>query len=223
MKICVLIPTYNEAREISGLIREIRGQGLEVLVVDDGSTDKTAEIAKESGAQVFKNKNNEGKGASLAKGFRYALDRGYDAVITMDGDGQHLPEDIPRFIDLARTPENEVLIGNRMQATKTMPWVRIMTNIFMSWLLSAMTRQAIPDTQCGFRLIKKETLANLDLRSDKYEIESEMLIRASRLGKKIVSVPIKTVYRSEVSRINPFTDTLRFFRFVIKELWTSRR
>lgn len=221
MKICVLIPTYNEAKEIFGLIKKIRGQNLDVFVVDDGSTDNTAQIAEDNGAAVLRNKNNEGKGASLVKGFRYALDRNYDAVITMDGDGQHLPEDIPHFIDLARSPENQILIGNRMQATKSMPWVRILTNKFMSWLISGLTHQDIPDTQCGFRLIKKELLAKLNLRSNKYEIESEMLIRASRLGKKIVSVPIKTVYMNEVSRINPFIDTLRFFRFVIKELWTT--
>jgi GT2 family glycosyltransferase len=92
----------------------------------------------------------------------------------------------------------------------------------MSWLISGIARQKIPDTQCGFRLIKKEALEKLQFKTFKYETESEMLIKASRLGFKIESVPIKTIYQREKSRINPFIDTLRFIRFMVKELWTTR-
>jgi hypothetical protein len=92
----------------------------------------------------------------------------------------------------------------------------------MSWLLSCIAKQKIPDTQCGFRLIKQEVLKRVPLVTSKYETESEILIRSSRLGFKIESVPIKTIYLGEKSRINPFIDTLRFFRFLIRELWTTR-
>jgi glycosyltransferase involved in cell wall biosynthesis len=223
MKSCILIPTYNEAKEIGRLIQEIRLQGLDVLVVDDGSTDTTFQIAVKNGAIAIKNEKNEGKGASLNKGFKLALSRGYDVVITMDGDGQHLPQDIPAFLRMARDSSSPVFVGNRMNSTMNMPWVRILTNKFMSWFVSRLAGQRIPDSQCGFRLLKKEALQKLNLMTSKFEIESEMLIQAGRLGFKIESVPVTTVYSDEKSRINPFVDTLRFIRFVIKELWTTPR
>jgi len=222
MKTCVIIPTYNEAREIGNLVKKIREQNLDVLVVDDGSWDNTSQLANNSGAKVLRNEINQGKGASLIKGFNYALPLDYDAIITMDGDGQHLPEDLPYFIRLAKYSASGIFIGNRMQKTKNMPLVRLLTNRFMSCLISWVAKQKIPDTQCGFRLIKKEVLEKLNLRTRKYETESEVLIRSSRLGFKIESVPIKTMYIGEKSQINPFIDTLRFIRFIIQELWTTK-
>lgn len=218
MKTCIVIPTYNEAHVIGKLIREIRGQNLDVLVIDDGSKDNTSGIAVDNGATVLKNEENQGKGSSLIKGFNYALSHEYDAVITMDGDGQHLSEDLPYFIRLAKYSPNAIFIGNRMFKTKNMPLVRFLTNKFMSWFISCLAKQTIPDTQCGFRLLKKDVLKKLDLVTSKYETESEILIKSSRLGYKIESVPIKTVYLNEKSHINPFMDTLRFIRFVIKYL-----
>jgi glycosyltransferase involved in cell wall biosynthesis len=223
MRACVIIPTYNEAPGIGRLIKEIRKQNLDVLVVDDGSKDNTSEIAINNGAIVLRNEDNQGKGASLIKGFNYALSHEYDAVITMDGDGQHANSDIPYFIRLAKYSDSGIFIGNRMSKPKSMPSVRLMTNKFMSWLISKITKQKIPDTQCGFRLIKKDVLKRLNLVTSKYETESEILIKSSRLGYKIESVPIKTVYLNERSHINPFIDTLRFIRFIIKDLYQSHR
>jgi len=223
MKICVVIPTYNEAKEIARLVRDIKLLNLDVVVVDDGSRDNTCQIAKDNGAIVLRNQDNEGKGASLIKGFKYALLRGYDAVITMDGDGQHLPQDLPNFIRLAEHSNSQILIGNRMQTTKNMPRVRILTNQLMSWLISVVIKQRISDTQCGFRLLKKEVLQKINLITTNYEIESEILIKGARLGFRIESVPIKTIYLNEKSRINPFLDTLRFIKFVVSELWSMPR
>ncbi|MFH0912982.1 MAG: glycosyltransferase family 2 protein [Candidatus Omnitrophota bacterium] len=222
MKICVVIPTYNEAVTIAGLVKEIREQGIEAVVIDDGSQDNTAQVAKDNGATVLRNPDNQGKGASLIKGFRYAFSRDFDAVITMDGDGQHLPSEIPYFTRLAEYSNSSILIGNRMLKRQDMPLVRVMTNKFMSWIISSLARQRIPDTQCGFRLIKKEVLATVNLRTSKYETESEIIIKAARSGLKVESVPIKSVYRGEKSQINPFIDTLRFIRFMIKELWITK-
>jgi glycosyltransferase involved in cell wall biosynthesis len=222
MKACVIIPTYNEGREIAKLVREIRQKNLEVLVIDDGSTDNTAQIAQGNGATVIRNNKNEGKGASLVKGFNYALSKKFDAVVAMDGDGQHLVEDVPLFLNLAGNSKSGILIGNRMLSTKNMPLSRFLTNFFMSVFISFLAKQRIPDTQCGFRLIKKEVLERVKLATSKYETESEILIRASRLGFKIHSVPIKTVYSGSKSQINPFIDTLRFIRFIIKDLWTTQ-
>ena len=221
MKTCVLIPTHNESARIGDLVKKIRQQDLEVLVVDDGSGDNTSKVAQDSGATVLKNSRNMGKGASLIRGFGYALDNHFDAVITMDGDGQHRCEDIPYFMRLAKYSDNGIFIGNRMSQTTNMPAIRVLTNRFMSWLVSRVARQKIPDTQCGFRLIKAEVLKKISLRSSKFEIESEVIIKASRAGFKIETIPIKTIYNNKKSRINPFTDALRFFRFIFKEIWTT--
>ena len=218
MKLCVVIPTYNESRTIAGLISQLKKQDLDVLVIDDGSDDNTAGIAERNGAVILRNTKNEGKGASLIKGFNYALTHNFDAVITMDGDGQHSPADIPYFIRLAEYSDGKVFIGNRMSKVKNMPRLRFLTNKFMSWLISGIIKQNISDTQCGFRLIKKEVLEKINLKTDKFEIESELLIQAARLGFKIESVPINTIYTGEKSRINPFTDTLRFVKFIVKEM-----
>jgi glycosyltransferase involved in cell wall biosynthesis len=223
MKACVIIPTYNEAKAIGDLVSSIRSQNFEVVVVDDGSLDKTHKIACDSGALVLRNENNLGKGASLARGFNHALANNFDAVITMDGDGQHLTEDIQHFIRLATSSDSDIFIGNRMYKTQNMPLLRILTNKIMSWFISVITKQKIPDSQCGFRLIKKEALKRIDFVTSKFEIESEMLIKGARLGFKIESIPIKTVYSGEKSRINPVVDTFRFFRFAIRELWTTKR
>jgi glycosyltransferase involved in cell wall biosynthesis len=223
MKACIIIPVHNEAKTIARLVKRIKELRLDVIVIDDGSTDNTAQIVQDNGAIILRNNYNQGKGASLIRGFHYVLGRDYSAVITMDGDGQHLAEDIPNFIRCAEHSGSGIFVGNRLSKAQGMPWVRILTNKFMSWILSKVAKQKIPDSQCGFRLIKREVLKKLNLKSAKYEIESEVLIRAARLGSKIEAVPIKTVYGGEKSKINPFADTLRFIRFISKELTLTQR
>ncbi len=221
MKTCVIIPTYNESNVIADLIRQLHQQNIDIVVIDDGSRDNTAAIAEAQGVVVIRNLYNLGKGASLIRGFNYILDKGFDAVITMDGDGQHRPEEIPNFLSRAESSASGIIIGNRMSDTKNMPALRFATNKFMSWLISKIAKQKIPDTQCGFRLIKKEVLEKLNLTTANYDTESEVLIRAARLGFKIDSLPVKTVYSNERSRINPFVDTLRFIRLIFRILWTT--
>lgn len=222
MKTYVIIPTYNEAESIAQLVEKIRQQDLEVLVVDDGSSDNTSQVAKDSQAKVLRNTKNMGKGASLIRAFKYIRDQDFDALITMDGDGQHAPEDIPSFIRAATNSDSGIFIGNRMFQTKDMPWVRLLTNRFMSWIISVVARQKIPDSQCGFRLIKKEVLKKISLETSKYEIESEIIIKGARCGFKIESVTIGTIYNNRKSRINPFIDTVRFLRFIIRQIWNTR-
>ena len=103
-----------------------------------------------------------------------------------------------------------------------MPYVRLFTNKFMSWLISLAAGQSVPDTQCGFRLIKRGVLERIDLKTSKYETESEIIIQASRLGFKIESIPVKSIYEGEKSQINPVVDTLRFIRFICAQLWTMK-
>lgn len=218
MKICVLIPAYNEAKTIPELINQIKLQGLTPVVIDDGSTDNTTAVALKSGATVLTNTINEGKGASLIKGFNYAIENKFEAVITMDADGQHLPEEIPYFIKASENNQNGIIIGNRMCETRNMPLIRVATNKLMSWVISVIAKQTIPDSQCGFRLIKVKILEKIKFTTRKFETDSELLIKASRMGFKIESIPTKSVYRGEKSKINPFIDTLRFLKFIFKQL-----
>ena len=217
MRTCVIIPTYNESKAIAGLISQIRKLGLKVIIIDDGSKDDTAKIAVDAGAEVLRNQANTGKGASLIKGYAFAVSQGFEAVISMDGDGQHSTDDIKLFIQKAESSNCGIVIGNRMTMTKEMPAVRIMTNRFMSWSISLIIKQDVADTQCGFRLVKKEVLQKINLTTSKYETESEVLIKAARLGFKIESIPVKTIYSGQKSQINPFVDTLRFLRYMALE------
>jgi glycosyltransferase involved in cell wall biosynthesis len=215
----VLIPSYNEAKTIGPLVRCLRAKDLDVVVIDDGSLDQTAEIAQFSGAYILKHKKNKGKGASLKKGFRFILEKRknkYDAIITMDGDGQHSPDDIPRFIERMSNSNADMVVGNRMLYSKGMPPIRWLTNRLMSFLLSLICHQNIPDSQCGFRLIKSSLLEQINLRTSNYEIESEIIVEASLHGFKQRFVPIQTIYTKQVSQINPVIDTIRFFKFIFK-------
>lgn len=216
LKTCVLIPSYNEARTIGGIVRCLRLMQLPVYVVDDGSADDTASEAGREHAVVIRHEKNAGKGASLRDGFERILEDGFDAVLVMDGDGQHSTEDVRSFIDTMEKTGTDIVVGNRMLDTRTMPFVRIQTNRFMSFLLSAVAGQPIPDTQCGFRLIKRDVLEKVRLETSNFETESELLIKAGRAGFRIGSVPVETVYQGQHSRINPVVDTLRFFKFLIR-------
>lgn len=215
MKVCVIIPTYNESDTIGNLVSKIKKLGFDVLVIDDGSTDNTREIVKGKSVLLLENNTNLGKGSALRRGFDYAILNEYDFVVTMDGDGQHSPTEIVRFIELAQKERAGIIVGDRMQNCIGMPWVRQMTNSFMSRFISRLAGQHIPDTQCGFRLIKIDVLKNIKLISQRFEIESEILIKAARSGFKVISTPIKTIYQGEKSKISPFIDTLRFVRLII--------
>lgn len=216
MRTCVLIPVYNEAKTIGSLIAKITNMGMNVIVIDDGSQDNSGFIAKENGAIVLRRTKNRGKGASLRDGFKYILDKEYQAVIIMDGDGQHNPEDLPKFITKALSLKKGIIIGNRMSNAKNMPLARRLTNKFMSFLISAIIGQKIPDTQCGYRLITSSVLKNIKLTTSKYETDSEILIAAGQKGFTIDSINIETIYQRELSQIKPLIDTLRFIKFITK-------
>lgn len=222
MKACVIIPSYNVAKTIGRIVQELRKQGLDVLVVDDGSRDSTSEAADKSGAIVLKNQVNRGKGAALRRGLQYAADKGYDALITMDGDGQHSPEDVINFLKAqAEHPEADIIIGSRMQRPGGMPLPRLLTNRIMSTFISWLCRQHIPDSQNGFRLIKRQSLQAMKLKSSRFEIESEIILEAARTGAKIISIPICPIYKGHPSSISPLLDTLRFIRFSLPYLYSQ--
>lgn len=216
--ICILIPVYNESKTIVEVVRSIVDKKFNVVVIDDGSKDNSGKLAKDNGAYVLFHEKNQGKGASLRDGFKYILGQGFDAVITMDGDGQHAVCDIERFLQAAKGNKSTVVIGNRMGNTKGMPWLRKMTNRFMSALISLAARQPVADTQCGFRYIGCQVLKSIELKCDSFEIETEIILKAAKQGFPIVSVSIQTIYRDEESKINPLKDTIRFIKYFFREL-----
>jgi len=217
-----ILPALNAARFLPDVIRDIETAqpGLRVLVVDDGSTDGTAEAARAAGADVIVHKVNLGKGEALKTGYQWALDQGVDWVFTLDSDGQHLPSEMQNFIDAATPGDLDVIVGTRMAQTDNMPWIRLKTNQFTSWVISRLAGQPIPDSQNGYRLYRTACLKGVKLKTKRYDSESEILVRLSRRGFRIGSAPITTVYGDEESSINPFVDTGRFFRLVFMLLFT---
>jgi glycosyltransferase involved in cell wall biosynthesis len=210
-----VIPAYNEEKHIGDVVRRTRQQLDHVLVVDDGSTDKTAERARGAGGEVIVHPHNCGKGESIKTGLRHWLERPFDFVIILDADGQHRPEEIERFVAAAvSATAPKLVLGNRMEDVGRMPLVRRLVNRYMSRRISRVCGHEIPDTQCGFRLLHRQLIPELLDGADRFEYETEMLIIASRKGFRIDSVPISTVYSDEVSSIHPVRDTLRFFKLM---------
>jgi len=222
LRVGILIPAYNESEHIGDLIRKLRSMNFSPIVIDDGSKDNTAEIAKKNGATVIRHNKNLGKGTALKTGFSFILGSDYDTALIMDGDAQHSPADISKLIARAEKNPNALILGNRMSNAPNMPLTRKLTNKFMSFLVSLICRQTIPDSQCGFRLIRKNILKKITVESSRFEVESEILVKASAAGVKIISVPIETLYGTEFSQINPFWDTCRFIYFLLRLAFKNR-
>ena len=222
MNPCVIIPAYNAAQTIGKVVSGCRRYVNAVLVVDDGSSDQTTFLAEEAGAIALKHSRNKGKGAALKTAFRYALGTQWDVFVVMDSDGQHDPDDIAAFLEAHMEDHAAMLVGTRMKNSAAMPFVRRMTNRFMSAVISYLIKQKVPDTQCGYKLIPRRVLAGMSLESSNYDIETELLFRASCADVVIKSVPVKTIYADETSSIRPLPDTVRFVRMVLI-FWKMRK
>lgn len=210
----IVIPCYNEAAGLAALLPELHQYSIPVIIVDDGSTDFTPKLAEQHGASLIRLNNNQGKGTALRAGWKRAEEMGFTWALTMDGDGQHSPQDISHFLSLAAQGNHDLIIGNRMADTDTMPCVRRWTNQWMSWMLSRTLKQSLPDTQCGFRLLRLALLKDLDLTTSRFEIESEVLAQVALTGHQTGFVPIQTIYKEEQSKIQPVRDALRWFRWL---------
>ncbi len=219
MKILVVVPAFNEAHHLPALLRRLERviPLQQVLVVDDGSTDGTPEVARRAGARVLQNPENRGKGYSLYRGFQQALAEGYDAVITLDADLQHPPEKIPEFLQKAREGYY-VVVGSRFHDMRGMPWDRYLTNKTTTLVLSLLAGQRLQDTQSGYRLIRHEVLERFQPTTFRFDFESELLFQAAIHGFRIGYVPIPTIYGGEQSSIHKVRDTLRFIRLSLKLL-----
>ncbi len=215
--ILALIPAYNEAAHIRAVVQGSLPH-LPVLVVDDGSRDETARLAREAGAQVLRQAPNQGKGAALRAGFRQALAAGQEAVLTLDADGQHAPEELPIFLERYAARKADLIIGARDFAA--MPLKRRVSNTFGRWTFSWAMGQDIRDNQSGYRLLSARLMAALlDSRESGFEFEVEMIATCVLRGYTLDWVPIQTIYAGESSHIQPWRHTVNYLRLV----WETRR
>lgn len=219
---CALIPAYNLERTIARAVHRTRAYLSHVLVVDDGSRDNTARLAEESGADVLRIPINRGKGWALRAGFRRLLEEEGNGVITLDGDLQHDPDDIPRLIEAFETSGADIVIGSRMGKSEGMPRVRYYTNRVGVFCISWAAGQPLEDTQSGFRIYSRRVMESIPLRTTRYDTETEITIKAGLKGMRIVSVPVKTIYHSggeNFSHYRWFWDTFYISMVFLKSLF----
>lgn len=207
--IVVVIPAYECAATLGTVVAGVRQYLERVIVVDDGSQDATAEVAAEAGAEVLRLEQNQGKGEALRRGIARALEASPRAVLLMDADGQHHPDDVPALIKGFEESAADLVIGSRLGDREPMPAYRYWTNAIGTWMLSGLTGMALEDSQSGYRLLAAPLLARLPLTSHGYAIESEMLLKAAHRGARIAHVPVRTIYDGNVSHYRPFRDTVR--------------
>lgn len=222
-----VIPCFNVGAACVRVLRETAGRVPVCIAVDDGSTDSTAEVLDSlqiENLTVLHHKKNLGKGAALITGFRHILAEfiDIDAVLTLDGDGQHDPSLIPLFIEEFERSKPELAYGNRFANRQGMPWHRAILNELSNWFISRICRQKILDSQCGFRLYSRELIQDQiqNWNTSHYELETEILIKAARQNKKIASVPITMIYSPESTKLSHHNlyDVIRIARVVISSL-----
>jgi glycosyltransferase involved in cell wall biosynthesis len=210
MRTCALIPAFNEAPYIANVVKGTQPHVEQVVVIDDGSTDETAQIARAAGATCLRSETNCGKASALRTGIAFARAQNFTHVITLDGDGQHLPEDIPVMISVAKETGADLVIGARSFDRARMPRPRYYSNTIGSRLASALVGCEIRDSQSGFRLFRLDKLRETKLRSRCYELEMEILIKMARSGCTIAHAPIHMVYDhgQARSKMKPVRDTI---------------
>jgi glycosyltransferase involved in cell wall biosynthesis len=218
LKFLILIPAFNAAGSLPELTDRIRKavKGADILVINDGSTDNTETVLKDLKIPHLTNAPNRGKGYTLQRGFEYAIQKGYDYVVTIDADLQHVPEEISLFIDSKQRAD--IYIGTRNLRSTDMPPHRRLTNYLTSLIISIFSGQRIRDSQSGYRMLSTDVLRKLNVRSIKYDFESELLFQAGMLDISVAEVRVSTVYEGSRSYINPLKDTLRFVRLIWRRI-----
>jgi glycosyltransferase involved in cell wall biosynthesis len=215
-----IIPAFNESATIRQVVTGAMPLVRAVIVVDDGSADDTADVARSAGAQVIRHETNRGKGAAVRSGLEHALHIGCSHVLLMDGDLQHLPSEASVLLDEADRSGVDLVVGERAFDRAAMPLSRYVANRVGSRVLSSFIGMPLGDTQSGFRVFRGDLLRRMPLRSTGYEIETEMLVKAGRLGARISRIPVSAVYGTGVSKLRPIRDTTRtcflavYYRFL---------
>ena len=213
----VLIPVYNEERTIKKVIDEVRYYRYPFVVVNDGSTDKTLDIIKELTDDYVTYNVNRGKGYAIKHGAKDLIDEGYNWIIVVDSDSQSNISNIINVLKLRYIhPKARILVGNRLNSPSNMPLIRLLANKIMSFIISLLIGQNVPDTQCWLKIIHKDVF-DLDLECNRFDFESEMLVKAGRKGYKIVSGDVDCIYSKNIkSHQNYIKDWWRFIRLILK-------
>jgi glycosyltransferase involved in cell wall biosynthesis len=217
MKFVTIIPAYNEEKAIKSVVR-CALKYCDVLVVDDGSSDNTYNLAKNTGAKIVKHEKNMGKGAAIKSGLKESLNNDYDVLVLLDGDGQHNPDCIPSFI--SRMDNNELVIGSRFKKgnPENMPVWRKLSNKITTNLIKFVTGYRLTDSQSGFRAMSRNAAGLfLDIKYDDYVYESEMIYRAAKHKIKVSEAPIPCTYGNEKSYVTKM-HALKYALFIIKLL-----
>jgi glycosyltransferase involved in cell wall biosynthesis len=205
LKCCVLVPTYNNAKTLEGVIQSTFEYCDEVIIVNDGCTDNTAEIlAKYSQLKVVTHPVNQGKGVGLRNGFKKAIELGFDYVISIDSDGQHYPKDFIVFLDKIEKEPGSLIIGARNMTVENVPNKSTFGNKFSNFWFWAETGITMPDTQSGYRLYPVQRLKKIWLFTTKFELEIEVIVKAAWRGIPVVSVPVSVYYAPEGERVSHF-------------------
>lgn len=218
--IAVVIPAYNAAHSLRELINRIHKTigDVVLIVIDDGSSDETSELALQIGAMVLRHEKNRGKGAALQTGFDFLKKSSeIDLILTIDSDLQHRPEDILGFLEAQKKSNADVIIGWRQRVGTKMPLHRILSNTITSAMVRMRTGVTIKDSQCGFRLIRRCIIEQIRLESSGYEAETEFLIKVAKKGFKIGFVPVSTVYGAERSYMTHWATTKNFIKVLFRE------
>jgi glycosyltransferase involved in cell wall biosynthesis len=220
-EILAVVPAYNEAGRIEGVIAGLLAAGLPVLVVDDGSRDRTADEARAAGADVLSQPNG-GKGKAILSGCRHAVDHGYAAVLLIDADGQHDPSEAPGLIAAWRRGA-DLVIGTRSLEIENQPTYRRVFNCLSSLLVTLAGGRRVSDSQSGYRVVDPRLVLRMRFSGFRYDLETEMCIFAARGGCRLIEVPVRTIYGDKKSGVHPIVDTYRFFRAVVLSLSRGRR
>jgi glycosyltransferase involved in cell wall biosynthesis len=214
----IAIPAKNAEQTVGKVVSDCRRILPQIVVVDDGSSDRTGEVARSAGAHVIRHPVNRRKGAALKTAFAYALEQGYTAVITLDADGQHLPAEIPKLMEARERTGADLLIGSRAHLFAEMLPRRRRANRFSARAVGFAAGAPVDDAQSGFRIYSERLLKTIKGRSDGFDYENEIIVRAGRAGLKIVMVPVNLGFIDGVptSHYQPVKDTLRIFWTVTK-------
>jgi len=219
--ICVLIPAYNAQWTLGSVLERMRPLKMDTLVVDDGSSDETGRVASAQGVPLLTHSLNLGKGAALRTGFQAILQRDYHVVVTLDADGQHDPAEIPHLFEIFQNIKPDILIASRAAEFGKMTFLRRFWNRLGVRAVARLCHSDITDSQSGFRLIRTEVLRRVDLSTDRFETELELLIKACKKGFSVLSVPIKTqkIDGTASSHFRPVTDTWMVCKLFLRSLF----
>lgn len=210
MRYSLLIPAYNEEKNISHIIRDAFQYVQDIFVVDDGSEDRTAFLAREAGAKVIAHQKNMGKGKALLTGFSEIMKNNFNAVITMDADGQHLPSEIPILKTVFEQGDCDIIIGERLINRNIMPIHRALANRIGEIFISRAIGTKIRDTQSGFRIYSTDVIKSIHIETVGFEMETEILLKSRHAGFHIGTATVTTVYADDYSsHFRPVRDFYR--------------